>query len=263
MLAWPFRIVRNLFTSGRTRKDREKKLSRLEQSMSYSFRNKKLLETALSHLSYVNETGGNYQDSNERLEFLGDAVLDLIVSEYLFSRFNSAREGKLTRIKSAIVSRSALAARADRFHLDEFVIFSRDSFADLKRGRKSVISNSLEAIIGAIYLDGGLSAARRFVYGKLLDSGKTELGLDSLDEAKNTLLHLTQVNFHCQPSYRIVKITGPEHAREFICEVKIKERIMGRGAGPSKKEAEKKAAVQTLEQLSEMDNIEYDNETSE
>lgn len=260
MLAWPFRIVRSIFSSGRTRKDREKKLSRLEQSMGYTFRDKKLLETALSHLSYVNETGGNYQDSNERLEFLGDAVLDLVVSEYLFSRFASAREGKLTRIKSAIVSRSALAARAAGFNLENFVIFSRDSFADLQRGRKSVISNSLEAIIGAIYLDGGLSSARRFVYGKLLDGGKADLSLDTLDEAKNTLLHLSQVNFHCQPSYRIVKIDGPEHAREFICEVKIKEKIMGRGAGRSKKEAEKKAAVQALKQLSEMDNIEIDSE---
>jgi ribonuclease-3 len=251
MLARPFRFIRKLSRAGRPRDDRRKKLGRLEQSIGYYFKDIKLLETALSHLSYVNETGLNYNDSNERLEFLGDAVLDLIASEYLYRRFRTAREGELTRIKSSIVSRSALARKAARLELEEYLICSKESFPSLKRGKKTIISNSLEAIIGAIYLDGGLPAAKTFVYDKLLDGGKAELSFDSLQEAKNSLLHLSQVKYNCQPSYRIVEVSGPEHAKQFVCEVTISGKILGRGAGSNKKESEKKAAVQALEYLAD------------
>lgn len=251
MLARPFRFIRKLFGAGRPRDDRRKKLGRLEQTIGYDFKDIKLLETALSHLSYVNETGLSYNDSNERLEFLGDAVLDLIVSEYLYGRFHTAREGELTRIKSSIVSRSALARNAARFKLEDYLIYSKESFSDLRRGKKTIISNSLEAIIGAIYLDGGLPAARTFIYDKLLDSGKAKLSFDNLQEAKNSLLHISQINYHCQPSYRIVEVSGPEHAKQFVCEVTINGKILGRGVGSNKKESEKKAAVQALEYLAD------------
>ena len=252
MLARPFRFIRMLFGVGRPRDDRGKKLGRLEQTIGYHFKDIKLLETALSHLSYVNETGLKYSESNERLEFLGDAVLDLIVSEYLFGRFTTAREGELTRIKSSIVSRSALAGKAALLKIEDYLIYSKESFPDLKRGRKTIISNSLEAIIGAIYFDGGLQAARTFVYDKLLDGGNAELSFDSLQEAKNSLLHLSQVNYHCQPTYRIVEVSGPEHAKQFVCEVTINGKILGRGVGSNKKESEKKAAVHALEYLTNL-----------
>ena len=250
MRAWPFRLICSLFSS-RPRGDRESKLSRLEQRLGYFFKDSNLLQTALSHLSYINETGRKDTESNERLEFLGDAVLDLIVSEYLYTRFHTAREGDLTRIKSSIVSRSALARRASQLKLADYILFAKESFPDLKRGEKTIISNSLEAIIGAIYLDGGLDAARSFVYNKLLDRGKISLSIDRLQQAKNGLLHLAQVNYGCQPSYRIIKVTGPEHARRFVCEVSLKDEILGRGVGVNKKEAEKQAAFQALEKLVE------------
>ena len=253
MLARPFRFISKLFGAGRPRDDRRKKLGRLEQTIGYYFKDIKLLETALSHLSYVHETGLSYNDSNERLEFLGDAVLDLIVSEYLYEQFRTAREGEMTRIKSSIVSRSALARKAARFKLEDYLVYSKESFSDPRRGKKTVISNSLEAIIGAIYLDGGLLAVKTFVCDKLLDRGKAELRFDNLQEAKNSLLHLSQVNYHCQPSYRIVEVSGPEHAKQFVCEVTIKGKILGRGVGSNKKESEKKAAVQALEYLAKLE----------
>ncbi len=253
MPARPFRFISKLFKAGRPRDDRKNKLGRLEQTIGYCFKNVKLLETALSHLSYVNETGLSYNDSNERLEFLGDAVLDLVVSEYLYTRFRTASEGDLTRSKSSIVSRSALAKKAARLKLEDYLVYSQESFPDLRRGWKTVISNSLEAIIGAIYLDGGLLAVKTFVYDKLLDSGKAELSFDSLQEAKNSLLHLSQINYHSQPSYRIVEVSGPEHAKKFVCEVMIKGKILGRGVGSNKKESEKKAAVQALEHLANLE----------
>lgn len=259
MLARPFRFVAALFKSSRPTENRIKKLSRLEQSVGYTFKDHKLLETALSHLSYVNENEGQYSDSNERLEFLGDAVLDLVVSEYLFARFGSFREGELTRIKSSIVSRRALAARGQQLRLDDYILYSKDSFPDLRRGKVTIISNTLEALIGAIFLDGGFEAAKSFTYNKLLDKGRADFSIDSLQEAKNSLLHLSQVNFHCQPNYRIVEVSGPEHAKEFVCEVRIRDRIMGRGIGSNKKEAEKKAAVQALEQLAEPKTSENNN----
>ncbi len=229
-----------------------RQLERLEKKIGYRFNDRSLLRTALSHLSWVNERGGDYNDSNERLEFLGDAVLDLVVSDYLFARFESAREGKLTRLKSSIVSRSALAEQANRIELEKFVIYSRDNFSEFERGKQTMVSNSLEAVIGAIYLDGGLEAARSFVFEKILDGGKCEVGYDDFQEAKNRLLHLAQVNFHCQPSYRIVTINGPEHAREFVCEVSVAGRLMGSGSGASKKDAEKTAAMQAVENMADL-----------
>ena len=256
MLARPFRFVAGLFKTSRPADNRKKKLSRLEHSVGYLFKEHKLLETALSHLSYVNENAGDYADSNERLEFLGDAVLDLAVSEYLFTRFGSCREGDLTRIKSSIVSRAALAGKGQELRLEDYILYSKDSFPDLRRGKVTIVSNALEALIGAIYLDGGLDAAKSFIYNKLLDRGRADFTFDSLQEAKNSLLHHSQVKFHCQPSYRIVEVSGPEHAKEFVCEVRIRDRIMGRGIGSNKKEAEKKAAVQALEQLAETETTE-------
>lgn len=252
MLGWPRKILASLLKKIGRQGSSGRQLERLEKRIGYRFNDRSLLRTALSHLSWVNERGGDYNDSNERLEFLGDAVLDLVVSDYLFARFESAREGKLTRLKSSIVSRSALAEQAARIKLEDFVIYSRDNFSELERGKQTMVSNSLEAIIGAIYLDGGLEAARSFVFEKILDSGRSELVYDDFQEAKNRLLHLAQVNFHCQPSYRIVAINGPEHAREFICEVHVAGKLMGHGSGASKKDAEKTAALQAVENLDEI-----------
>ncbi|HUU29706.1 MAG TPA: ribonuclease III [archaeon] len=252
MRARPLRFLAALFGTHRPKDNRRKFLSRLERNLGYFFKDLNLLETALSHQSYINESGRKNTESNERLEFLGDAVLDLIVSEYLYSRYLSAREGALTRIKSSIVSRTALARQASKLRLEDYILYSKDSFSSLKRGEVSIISNSLEALIGAIYLDGGLEAARRFVYQNLLGGGKVRLSYDSLHESKNRLLHLSQVNYHCQPAYKVVEVSGPEHAKQFVCEVAVAGEIFGKGVGTSKKEAEKQAAQAALQLLASL-----------
>ncbi len=258
MQSWLQKATRKWLDWSRPERRRRQKLSRLERRIDYSFHNSELLETALSHLSYINVNGRKDIESNERLEFLGDAVLDLIVSEYLYNHFVESREGELTRIKTSIVSRTALARQGQQLDLEEYVLYSRESMPDFRRGRETIIANCLEALIGAIYLDGGLKPVRSFVYHHLLGSGKVELGYDTLHEAKNMLLHLSQVSYGGQPVYRIVEVSGPEHARRFTCEVMVSGKVLGRGSGSNKKEAEKRAARQALQHLGELDSDQDD-----
>lgn len=247
------KLLKKLFGGISNRDDRKKQLGRLERTLGYSFKNTRLLETALSHRSFTNENGHGNTESNERLEFLGDSVLDMLVSEHLYRDFPKATEGELTRKKSAIVSRSFLAAKGKKLDLGNYILYAREAFPPRNRGKDTIISNSLEAIIGAIYLDSGIEAAREFIYRHFFKSGRAELSFDNLQEAKNRLLHLTQVQFRCQPSYRIVETTGPEHAKQFHCEVSVRGIVCGRGMGLNKKEAEKKAARQALQRLPEME----------
>jgi ribonuclease III len=251
MWANPLRMLLLLFGGKKPGYLRKKKLSRLEKSLGYSFKDNNLLETALSHLSFINGSGRLHIESNERLEFLGDAVLDLIVAEHLFKAFSGAREGELTQIKSSLVSREALALQAARLELEEYVLYSRDSVRGRQRGLNTIISNCLEAVIGAIYVDGGYEAARRFIHRVILEDGQAHLGVDELLEAKNRLLHLAQVQFGVQPNYRIVEVSGPEHDKSFVCEVTLGREMLGRGEGANKKEAEKQAAQSALGKLLE------------
>ncbi|MCE5271599.1 ribonuclease III [bacterium] len=221
-------------------------MSRLEKSLGYSFKDINRLETALSHLSYINGSGRPHLESNERLEFLGDSVLDLVVAEHLFQAYTGAREGELTRIKSSLVSREALAAQGTRLGLDSYILYARESVRGRQRGLNTIISNCLEAVIGAIYLDGGYEVVRRVILNVLLEGGQARPGVDDLLEAKNRLLHLSQVHYGAQPVYRIVEVSGPEHDKCFVCEVGVGGDILGRGAGANKKEAEKQAAQQAL-----------------
>ncbi len=246
MLGNPLKYLLYLIRGKTPGRGRRKKLGRLEKSLGYSFRDKSLLETALSHLSFINGSGRPYLDSNERLEFLGDSVLDLVVAEHLFQVFSKAREGELTRIKSSLVSREALATQGARLALDEYILYSRDSIRGRQRGLNTIISNSFEAVIGAIYLDGGFDSARRVILNIMLAGGQANLSIDDMQEAKNRLLHLSQVHYDAQPVYRIVDVSGPEHEKSFVCEVSVGGDILGRGAGANKKEAEKQAAQQAL-----------------
>lgn len=246
MRANPLRLLLSLFGLNKLGRARRKKLSRLEKSLGYLFRDINLLETALSHLSYINGSGRRHLESNERLEFLGDAVLDLVVAEHLFAEFDTAREGELTRIKSSIVSRDALAVQGSRLQLEEYMLYARDSVQGRQRGIDTIISNCVEAIIGALYLDGGYEAARKVIHQVILGGGHASLGVDDLLEAKNRLLHLAQVHYAVQPSYRIVEVNGPEHEKNFVCEVAVGGEMLGRGAGANKKDAEKQAARKAL-----------------
>ena len=248
----PLKLLKKVIGGFSNRNEREKQLSRLERVLGYSFKNIRLLETALSHRSFTNEGSHGNTDSNERLEFLGDSVLDMLVSEYLYRDFPRATEGELTRKKSAIVSRSSLAAKGIKLGLGDYILYAKEAFPPRNRGKNTIISNSLEAIIGAIYFDSGIEATRKFIYRHFFKNGRADLSFDSLQEAKNRLLHISQVQYRCQPSYRIVETKGPEHAKQFHCEVAVRGKVCGRGVGLNKKEAEKKAAQEALHRLPEM-----------
>jgi len=249
MRAKPLKLLKNLVGRFPPRNERRKTLSRLEHILGYSFKDIRLLETALSHSSYVNDSNHPEIGDYERLEFLGDSVLDMLVSEYLYRSFSTDDEGELTRKKSAIVSRQSLALKGKSLGLGDYILYAKDAFPPRNRGKDTIISNSLEAIIGAVYLDDGPKAARKFVYRNFFKQGHADLRFESLQEAKNQLLHYTQVQFHCQPNYRIVETTGPEHSKQFHCEVSVREKVVGRGVGLNKKEVEKRAAQQALSQL--------------
>jgi len=251
----PLKVLKNVFGGISPRSDRKKMLSRLERILGYSFKEIRLLETALSHRSYINDNDKRGMESNERLEFLGDSVLDMLVSEYLYRCFPTNTEGELTRKKSAIVSRSFLANKGKSLGLGDYILYAKEAFPSRNRGKSTIISNSLEAIIGAIYLDTGLKAAKKFVSRHFFDQDLADLGFDSLQEAKNRLLHYTQVHYRCQPHYQIVETKGPEHAKQFHCEVSVRGQVCGRGVGLNKKEAEKKAAQQALPLLPEIESI--------
>ena len=256
MRATPLKLLKDLFGRFPPRNDRKKMLSRLERILGYSFKDIRLLETALSHRSYANDLNHGGMGDYERLEFLGDSVLDMLVSEYLYRSFSTAAEGELTRKKSALVSRRSLTSKGRSLGLGDYILYAKESFPPRNRGKDTIISNSLEAIIGAIYLDAGLKAAKKFVYRHFFNRGQADLSFDSLQEAKNRLLHYTQVQFRCQPDYRIVETTGPEHAKQFHCEVFVRGKAVGHGVGLNKKEAEKQAARQALSRLPEIENLE-------
>ena len=252
MRATPLKLLKKLFGRFPPRNDRKKTLSRLERILGHSFKDIQLLETALSHSSYANDINHRGTGDYERLEFLGDSVLDMLVSEYLYRSFSSDAEGELTRKKSAIVSRKSLARKGKSLGLGDYILYAKEAFPPRNRGKDTIISNSLEAIIGAVYLDAGFEAAKKFIYRHFFKQGRDDLHFDSLQEAKNRLLHYTQVQLRCQPNYRIVETTGPEHFKQFHCEVSVRGEVVGRGVGLNKKEAEKHAAQQALRQLPEI-----------
>ncbi|MBN1193084.1 MAG: ribonuclease III [Coriobacteriia bacterium] len=216
-----------------------------ECALGYSFADPVLLKTALTHPSWAAE----HQDSDnyDRLEFLGDSVLGFVVSEYVFTHYPDAPEGELTLRKHNAVSGDVLAAAADAMGLPRFVIVGSGARASGDRSRASVLENAIEAIIGAIYLDGGLDAAREFIV-RVLGERLCEIPVPVLD-AKGALQQWTQARDRSLPVYRIVHTAGPVHQQVFTAEVTVDGTVIATGQGPSKQSAEKAAAATALEAI--------------
>jgi ribonuclease-3 len=181
------------------------------------------------------------------LEFLGDAVLELIVIEYLYTHYRDELEGDLTQKKSLLVSRSVLAERAERMGLGRYILMSEAERESGGATRSSILADTFEAILGAIYLDQGLEAARRFVHSRLLANAEHLLRDRDLRNYKSELQELIQSRFKIPPRYRVVKETGPEHRKVFTVQVELRGQVLGRGTGHNKKEAEQSAARDALE----------------
>ncbi len=215
----------------------------LEKSLGYKFKDPALLETALTHSSYANEFS---TESNERLEFLGDAVLGLVVACLLYDHYPNASEGNLSKQRSAIVSRVNLARFTKELGIDRQIILGKGEERTGGRERESNLAGAFEAIIGAIYLDGGYRKVFK-VISKLLRNSIDEK--DIFTDYKTKLQELAQKKYRQIPRYRVVHEEGPPHKKWFHVEVKVMRRVLGEGMGSNKKEAEQSAAKEGLSKL--------------
>ena len=225
-------------------------LEAFQERMDLRFRDQELLRQALTHRSFLGSAGGDPALSNERMEFLGDAVLELTVIEFLYAAFPLDREGNLTKKKGLLVSREVLAQCAEWMGLGEFVLLSEAEREAGGSGRSSILSDTFEAVIGAVYLDSGLDDARRFAQRHILCHAGAILQDQSLSNHKSLLQELVQARFRTHPRYRVISEAGPDHHKKFHIEVSIRDRRLGRGDGWSKKEAEQAAAQDALTALS-------------
>jgi ribonuclease-3 len=224
-------------------------LRELEEKIDYRFGNLSLLVTALKHRSYVYALHGHGIESNERLEYLGDAVLDLVVADFLFRRFNDKREGDLTQMKSLIVSRAVLAKKARNIDLGRFVLLSPEEHSAGGAKQPSILCDAFEALIGVIYLDGGIDAGRNFVERFVLNDFDELIRRDDYINFKSKLLEHTQSTGCGHPKYLVHAEEGPDHRKVFSVEVSVNTEKMGWGRGRSKKEAQQMAARDALQRL--------------
>lgn len=225
---------------------KENRLKELESAIGYTFRDAGLLRQALMHSSYTNEKHLPKHRCNERLEFLGDAVLELISSEYLFRNSPDTPEGELTRTRASMVCEPSLAICARDIGLGEYLLLGKGEEATGGRSRDSVTSDALEALIGAIYLDGGFTSAKEFIHRAVLtDLEDKKLFYDS----KTILQEMVQGAKAGRITYRLTGEDGPDHEKSFHVEVLIGERVYGEGTGRSKKAAEQQAAYHGILQL--------------
>lgn len=225
-------------------------LNGLEKALDYTIRQKNVFVQALVHRSYLQQTNQHGQ-SNERLEFLGDSVLNLIVGEYLYRNFPEADEGELTKMRSRLVNRKALVAYSRSIHLSKYILMSQSAAQALGKGSETIVADTFEAIVAALYLDGGFSAARRFVEQRLAEALRNKTVVTSDENYKSMLLEYAQANGLGVPRYSIIREEGPDHDRTFTVVVTLNNRKSGEGIGKNKKEAEQAAASMALERLLE------------
>ena len=224
-------------------------LAALQQALGVSFNNLSLLEQALVHSSYVNEHPGFTGVSNERLEFLGDAVLDLVVAKRLFQGFPYLNEGEMTKVRSALVSRNSLARIAGTLSLGSHLSLGKGEEASGGRDKPANLASALEAVIAAVFLDQGSAVTKEFIL-RLLDKKLQEVVSRGIKtDYKSRLQELIQSRWQETPAYYLVEAVGPPHEQRFTIEVRGGDTVLGRGSGKSKKAAETEAARLALEQF--------------
>jgi ribonuclease-3 len=224
----------------------EKNWHDLQNIIGYRFKDAEVLKQALSHSSYVNENSMTRSDCNERLEFLGDAVLELVSSEFLYKEYTEIPEGELTKLRASLVCEPALAFDARMIGLNEYLLLGKGEEQTGGRDRDSIISDACEALIGAIFIDGGFEEAKRFVIKFILnDIENKKLFYDS----KTVLQEIAQRDFEAAPEYEIIKEYGPDHSKTFVAQVSLRGKVLGEGNGRTKKTAEQQASYNALIKL--------------
>jgi ribonuclease-3 len=230
----------------------QERLAQLETLLQVTFSDKKLLKQALIHRSYINELKTRDWEHNERLEYLGDAVLEMVVSEYLYNNFPQYNEGELTSFRAATVRTTSLADTAQELNLGKFLYLSKGEEGTGGRTRPYILANTFEALLGAIYLDQGFTCARDFLIRVLLPkiSIIIEQRLDI--DNKSKLQEMSQELFGVTPNYELISAKGPDHAKEFTMSVHIGENVFGEGKGKNKQEAEENAASNAISSWEEL-----------
>ncbi|HIZ08628.1 MAG TPA: ribonuclease III [Candidatus Eubacterium avistercoris] len=225
-------------------------LKEFQKKTGYTFRQEGLLRQALTHSSYANEKHLKKLSDNERLEFLGDAVLEIITSEYLYHAHRDLPEGELTKMRASIVCEQTLAFCTRKLDLGKYLFLGKGENQTGGRQRKSILSDAFEAVIGAIYLDGGFANAKEFIHRYVLDDLEhMQLFYDS----KTILQEIVQAEYNGELEYCMVAQEGPDHDKRFIMEAKIGDKTLGRGEGHTKKAAEQEAAYQAILKLKHKD----------
>jgi ribonuclease-3 len=226
------------------------RIPELERALDYRFRNRSLLVAALVHRSYHAGTdGGAAPESNERMEFLGDSVLSLVVNDYLYHHYPDKSEGELTKMKSVVVSKQVLAHLAKKIELGSFVLVSDNAQRAGVSTMDSVLSDTLEAVFGAVFIDGGFEASRRVILEVLPDNIGDVVYKEESINYKSLLQEYIQALHKVPPRYRVHSTTGPDHDKQFAVEVVVKGNILGQGSGKTKKHAEQEAARSAYRRL--------------
>lgn len=218
-----------------------------EQSVGISFTNKDLLKQAFTHRSYLNEHRNSGQEHNERLEFLGDAVLELVVTRFLYTKFPSQDEGDLTAYRSALVNTYTLSEAATKLGMNAFLLLSKGEAKDTGRARQFILANVFEAFIGAIYLDQGYEAAEKFISDNIFGLIDEIVEKKKFIDSKSRFQEAAQEHVGVTPSYKLVREVGPDHNKVFVVAVLVGDEVIAEGEGKSKQEAEQAAAQKALE----------------
>lgn len=224
------------------------KLESLENEIEYQFNNKELLKTALTHTSYAFE---NHVESNEKLEFLGDSILEFISSKYLYSHYQNLKEGEMTKVRATVVCEESLYKVACKHNFGDFLALGKSESSNQANLSKAILADSVEAIIAAIYLDSSLENAERFIIHNLEDSIEIASKHVGVKDYKTVLQEKLQIHGNVHIQYSIVKETGPDHNKQFESKVECNGKLLGKGIGKTKKASEMMAAKAAIDKLEE------------
>lgn len=227
----------------------DKKLDAFEQRLGYRFQNRSLLVNAMSHSSYTNEHNRPKTDSNERLEFLGDAIVDMVVSDYLYRHYPELPEGSLTKIRAAVVCEGSFAHIAGALGYGKCLLLGKGEASTGGRERASVLADTFEAVVAAMYLDGGIEKVSAWIVGHLEEPIQLAVSGKTVQDYKTSLQELVQKGDRGKVSYQVIHEEGPDHAKVFTVEVSVDGKTLAQGKGSSKKDAEQAAAGSAISLL--------------
>jgi len=217
-----------------------------ESKIDYHFEDERLLEQAFTHRSYLNENRMSGREHNERLEFLGDAVLELAVTEFLYAKYPEKPEGDLTAYRAALVNTQSISDAAKKLGMNDYLLLSRGEARDIGRARQIILANAFEALIGAIYLDSGYGASQKFIEAQLFHKTDEVVSKRLWQDSKSRLQEIAQEHLRVTPNYELLSQSGPDHDRQFVIGAYIGSEKIAIGEGRSKQEAEQDAAQKAL-----------------